>query len=435
MSAAEAEALQKRMSAVLEEGENGEIIGTAQTPAPRKPRDNSRHHGRTLSSPSIASRISLDRPLSITSRSSTSSYRTVEIPSIPAVFNGELTYPNGFTSLTLPRAATSPAKMPDLTSGHVDLTRSGQAQATMATISIIRGGATVLPSVKRRSWTSVAFRRSTNETETPRRLQSGMDSALSFTTSTPTPSDYGPSQMIIKVHAVALSDLDRLLVKTKVFASKPADGYGFVPGRSFVGRVLETGWEVNDVKRGDWVMGLTDFSKSGALAEHLVVDRTRVSRAPKPGVEFWPGGRTLSTAQVAVLPLLAVPARRAVKTFPHAALNHIRISSKKAKDKGKTKEQPSMRVVVLGAHMGVGALVIQELLLRKDLEIAAQVPHDYDPSTVPGHGSVQVYVGEPLEVLAALWGGGYVMVVDCVGGEGIWKAAKRVLDPRCGQVS
>lgn len=38
---------------------------------------------------------------------------------------------------------------------------------------------------------------------------------------------------------------------------------GFIPGRSFVGRVMDTGWQVTDdrVKRGDWVIGLLDPRK------------------------------------------------------------------------------------------------------------------------------------------------------------------------------
>ena len=40
-------------------------------------------------------------------------------------------------------------------------------------------------------------------------------------------------------------------------------GIGHVPGRSFVGRVVECGWEVRDevVRKGDWVAGLLDVKK------------------------------------------------------------------------------------------------------------------------------------------------------------------------------
>lgn len=40
-------------------------------------------------------------------------------------------------------------------------------------------------------------------------------------------------------------------------------GVGYIPGRSFVGRVVECGWEVRDevVRKGDWVAGLLDIKK------------------------------------------------------------------------------------------------------------------------------------------------------------------------------
>ncbi|KAG6852528.1 hypothetical protein C0991_011210 [Blastosporella zonata] len=64
----------------------------------------------------------------------------------------------------------------------------------------------------------------------------------------------------------------------------PAAVVGYIPGRSFIGRVLECGWEVGeDVgKKGDWVVGLLDLKKCGALTEFIVVDRHRVHRAPYP---------------------------------------------------------------------------------------------------------------------------------------------------------
>ncbi|KAK7471136.1 hypothetical protein VKT23_002548 [Stygiomarasmius scandens] len=59
---------------------------------------------------------------------------------------------------------------------------------------------------------------------------------------------------------------------------------GYIPGRSFVGRVLEVGWEVRDeiVRKGEWVVGLLDVRKCGALQEFIVVDRHKVFRVPHP---------------------------------------------------------------------------------------------------------------------------------------------------------
>ncbi|KIO29109.1 hypothetical protein M407DRAFT_21683 [Tulasnella calospora MUT 4182] len=152
-----------------------------------------------------------------------SSYRTVELPSAPAPTDGQVTHPDGFTSLTLPRAAVSAedARGLDLFSGHVDLAKSGRAQVTMGTISIIKGAAMVSktpPTTLGRSTSrlrrlSRSFTSSSNkgkEAETPARLQSGVEHALAFTTSTSTPSKYGPSQMIVKIIDALPIALDRI---------------------------------------------------------------------------------------------------------------------------------------------------------------------------------------------------------------------------------
>ncbi|KAF8075875.1 hypothetical protein FPV67DRAFT_1469607 [Lyophyllum atratum] len=70
-------------------------------------------------------------------------------------------------------------------------------------------------------------------------------------------------------------------------ASYTAAGVGYIPGRSFVGRVLECGWEVGEevCKKGEWVVGLLDLKKCGALTEFIVVDRHRVHRAPYPRIQ------------------------------------------------------------------------------------------------------------------------------------------------------
>lgn len=79
-------------------------------------------------------------------------------------------------------------------------------------------------------------------------------------------------------------------------------GVGYFPGRSFVGRVSECGWDVRDevVKKGEWVGGFmgvrkviitllsdsdeesVDLNLLGTLAAFVVVDRHRVRRVPHP---------------------------------------------------------------------------------------------------------------------------------------------------------
>jgi NADPH:quinone reductase-like Zn-dependent oxidoreductase len=43
--------------------------------------------------------------------------------------------------------------------------------------------------------------------------------------------------------------------------SQKVKNAGFVPGRSFVGRVVETGFTVSNIAIGDWAFGLTDVQK------------------------------------------------------------------------------------------------------------------------------------------------------------------------------
>ncbi|PPQ85590.1 hypothetical protein CVT26_009185, partial [Gymnopilus dilepis] len=114
---------------------------------------------------------------------------------------------------------------------------------------------------------------------------------------------------------------------------------GYIPGRSFVGRVLEVGWEVRDevVRKGEWVVGLLDVRKAGALAEFIVVDRHRIHRVPHPwegptdadaapptsptsagGSARPPAPRMLTLEELALLPLCGIPAYRAVRTFMYA---------------------------------------------------------------------------------------------------------------------
>lgn len=57
---------------------------------------------------------------------------------------------------------------------------------------------------------------------------------------------------------VGIDGLDSLVVKSKV---QGGGGYGWVPGRSFVGRAVEVGFEVRNCCKGDWVFGLLDLNK------------------------------------------------------------------------------------------------------------------------------------------------------------------------------
>ncbi|KAE9398239.1 hypothetical protein BT96DRAFT_1020242 [Gymnopus androsaceus JB14] len=217
----------------------------------------------------------------------------------------------GFTSLTLPRAP-QPAFTPNSSSkrvsviggadGKIDLTKSGIAQTTMATVEVTKG---------------LAISTGATSYEGPRSFRSrkaGTDAVLSFT-SYRQPPDYIPSGSVsVQVWAVAVDGDDAKLsgvVTSRVrrnwdwnFSSAPRANVsvrskhkrsesddsgrslggqsriepdvGYIPGRSFFGRILECGWDVKDqvAKKGEWVCG--------ALQEFIVVDRHRVHRTPHP---------------------------------------------------------------------------------------------------------------------------------------------------------
>jgi len=166
-------------------------------------------------------------------------------------------------------------------------------------------------------------------------------------------------------------------------------------------------------------MGLLSFAGTGggALAEYIVVDRTRVGSAPRPGRVEVPwledGQKSLTVEHIAALPLFGIPAHRVVETLPFTPGSGQRL------------------VLVLGADTCVGSMVVQELSLREDLTVSAQFPKEWE--NLVEEGSDDILVGNPLTVMAGLHPAAYAMVVDCVGGHEVWSAAKRLLDPRSGQ--
>ncbi|KAK7051312.1 hypothetical protein VNI00_004812 [Paramarasmius palmivorus] len=311
--------------------------------------------------------------------SSSSSYTSPSLPSYGTP---------GYTSLTLPRApqpafATSSKRMSNLFSGldvvggvdgKVDLTRSGVAQTTMATVEITKGigrggnpdGTTksgLLGALLGRSKT----KKMVNGVAQSSKGKGKSESPLSFTSYRKPPSHVPEGSVLVQVWAVGVDGVDaRLCGVTPTSASGPrspsgsvrgsedsADGnqarpsgqgrrstsesgatrpggglmrsmslvsrrkgkvgtqddgsggrfpsssatisnsgrtpdpdVGFIPGRSFVGRVLECGFEVSDdvVRKGEWVVGLLDVKKCGALQEFIVVDRHKIVRIPHPAL-------------------------------------------------------------------------------------------------------------------------------------------------------
>jgi len=217
----------------------------------------------------------------------------------------------GFTNLVLPRAATSPG-----TSGSksgvgswrpwkagrratateslgaglgfgdkVDLTRAGLAQTTMASVEIVRGIAS--GDVERRESKSRGplfglgwLSKDHTKQGKGKSRQVPAESPLGFTAYRKPPVYVGGSSVLVQIWAVGLDDVDARLMGVHPLSSKqPSPGtphrteeksdrkrsvpLGYIPGRSFVGRVLEVGWDVDEhtLKKGEWVIGLNSVQK------------------------------------------------------------------------------------------------------------------------------------------------------------------------------
>ncbi|KAG8890615.1 hypothetical protein FRB98_007170 [Tulasnella sp. 332] len=434
-----------RMSAVLEVEEegNGIVIGTAHPSVlhrhvmPDRGGSVGRKRSlraRTSSDPSYDPDMAIPprRASSVRSKSSsaTTTYQTVELATTLAVSDGgEPSYTNGYTSLVLPRAAYTPGKNP--ISSKVDLTRGGLAQTTMSTISVIKGAATATSSRRRLSILGVGSllsRTSSSATASAKRKgKSVAESALALTSNTPPPSKLQSGQILVQVSTVAVDGLDRLMVNEK--CAKP-DGYGFVPGRSFAGRVVEAGWEVTAIQKGDWVIGLLEFNRSGALAEFIVVDRRRVCCVPSPN-------ERLTVEQMALLPLIVLQSSRAARSMP-------RVRPKIEEEKNPDAAEPvNGKALVLGAQSAVGTMVVRQLramgvnvmahvLPRRSRAAWDQLMQEGSDGT--DYEDLEVIEDNDVErAMGRLPDSTFKLIVDTVGGKGAWKVARRVLDADGGQ--
>lgn len=278
----------RRMSAVREEDENDDVNGGASPP--RRVRTDPAPLS-SLAQPRRASTLSAipfsndggegryPRPYSalsngsgVSASSSTSSFtlpsRVVDLPVPLPVSDGGT--PSGYTSLVLPRAAYSTSKrrysLRFGSDSRIDITRSGLSQTTMSTISITKNAAAAAYGARPRflSLSSLTLLANSSETKlklsasTPAHLLSSLPPPLSFTSATPPPTRVNPNQVLVQVYAVGVDGLDDLIVHEK---AQRTDCYGFVPGRSFVGRAVECGFEVSAVAKSDWVFGLLDVRK------------------------------------------------------------------------------------------------------------------------------------------------------------------------------
>ena len=218
-------------------------------------------------------------------------HRTVNIPSTSYINSQPGTSSRGTTpynSMTLPRASTLPPahstygasasarnslllnggtgilqklKVEDLQ--KVDLSRSGLATTTMATIEVVKG--TAEAGNRSRGLTrSLSLKLSSRSKSrgksgrAPGHLAREMPSPLGFCSHVSPPTCVPSLHILVQVWAVGLDSRDAAIV-----LRDKQNTPGFVPGRSFVGRAVEVGWEVRGefVKKGEWVVGLMEVKK------------------------------------------------------------------------------------------------------------------------------------------------------------------------------
>jgi NADPH:quinone reductase-like Zn-dependent oxidoreductase len=220
---------------------------------------------------------------------------------------------------------------------------------------------------------------------------------MSMTAHTPPPRKLTSTHVLVQIMTCAIDETDRQLLREEI---KRMKAYGFIPGRSFCGRVMETGWEVKRVRKGDVVFGLQSSRKCGALAEFMTIDQNLIAKAPED---------CLTTEEIAALPAVGVMAYQMMT-------NHC------------SQLMRGSRVLILNAHDGVGFLTMQEAA-NLGLIIVAQCPDSISDGVAlcEANGANEVVIGDPLWALNSLHESSFDLVLDTIGGRRVYDAAKRVL--------
>lgn len=275
-----------------------------------------------------------------------------------------------------------------------DLLRS---RPTMVTVNVTSGGPPPSGSALRRKLSTASSdagrRRRGSEAGSDQPVQS----TVALSSHTAPPRKISPTQVLVQIIAVAIDNIDRALLRERA-ATDPSTP--FVPGRSFCGRVVESGWDVKKIRKGDTVFGLQDYRKCGALAEFMSIDQDLVARAPE--------GR-LSAEQIAALPSTGVMVHQIVQ-------NHCMMLPR------------GSRVLILNAHDSIGLLAMQEAS-RLGLIIIAHVPvHAADGVSIcEANGATEVITGDALWAINLLHESSFNLIVDTVGGRQIYDACRRIL--------
>lgn len=138
----------------------------------------------------------------------------------------------------------------------------------------------------------------------------------------------GPNDVLVKVAAASLNQLDEML-RVGTFKANLPYKMPLVLGNDFAGTVQEIGIGVTKFKVGDLVFGKPNQARIGTFAQFVAVDQGDIALAPK----------TTSPAQAASLPLVALTAWQALVVRGNL--------------------QPGQKVLIHGGTGGVGSVAIQ----------------------------------------------------------------------------
>jgi NADPH:quinone reductase-like Zn-dependent oxidoreductase len=204
---------------------------------------------------------------------------------------------------------------------------------------------------------------------------------------------------LVEVYAAALTPAELTWKETWVDHSGKSR-LPIIPSHEVSGVVAAVGEGVSDLKPGEEVHGLTDFSRDGAAAEFVAVRAADLARKP----------RSIGHLHAAAMPLSALTAWQAL--FDHGGL-----------DAGK-------RVLIHGAAGGVGSFAVQLARAKGAEVIAVASGRHRDFLLGLGANTIVDYETARFEDVAH----GVDLVLDTVGGETL-RRSWSVLKPSATLVS
>ncbi|CAO1634977.1 unnamed protein product [Sympodiomycopsis kandeliae] len=315
--------------------------------------------------------------------------------------------PHSMSSLpSVPMSSYRPTKDPVKAAGSSTVDERLYQRSTMATISVASGAFAKSSKgtlSRRKSSLDSSLPASDGVTRrsgehVPEHLQDELGlTQMALTAHTAPPRKIGSKQVLVQVIAVSIDEMDRMLLRDKI---RSGDAYGWVPGRSFCGRVMEVGWEIKRLRKGDMVFGLQSNRRCGGLAEFMTVDEEYVAKAPED---------CLTVEQIAALPSTGVLALQIVRNYCTALPR-------------------GARILILNAHDGIGLLSMQECA-DLGLIMVAQCPASISDglAVCEANGAHEVVIGEPLWAINTLHESSFDLVVDTIGGRRLYDASRRIL--------